>query len=83
MIDENKEFDVYGGAEELEEADEINEVEEGFMKGYEDGIDETTCSNCNKVVSGIDFIEENIDGKIYKFCSRECGDRFELRKEQL
>lgn len=53
------------------------------MKGYEDGINETTCSNCNKLISGTDFIEEELEGKLYQFCSRECADRFELKKEQL
>tara|TARA_Y100000034_G_scaffold92592_1_gene111929 strand:- start:51 stop:302 length:252 start_codon:yes stop_codon:yes gene_type:complete len=83
MSRDNEDFDVYDKTEELEEADEIDEAEAGFMKGYEDNIDETICSNCKQILEGINFIEEDIGGKGYRFCSRECADKFELKKEHL
>ncbi len=83
MSRDNEDFDVYDKTDELEEADEIDEVEAGFMKGYEDNIDENSCSSCKKILEGTDFIEEEIDGKTYRFCSRSCADKFELSKEHL
>ena len=83
MSRDNEDFDVYDKAEKLEEADEINEVEEGFMKGYEDDIDEASCSNCNKILQGKEFVEEEIKGKTFRFCTRECAENFESKKEHL
>ena len=83
MSRDNEDFDVYDKTEELEEADEIDEAEAGFMKGYEDNIDEASCSNCKKIIEGTNFIEEDIDGKTYRFCSSECTDKFELKKEHI
>jgi len=78
MSRDNEDYDVYDEADKLEEADEIDEAEAGFMKGYEENIDETSCSNCKKILEGTDFIEEEIKNKSYRFCSRECADKFEL-----
>ncbi len=80
MSEENKEFNVYNEAEKLKENDEIDPEEEGFMKGYEDDIDESSCSNCNKILEDTDFIEEDINGKVHRFCSRKCADAFEIRQ---
>lgn len=81
MSRDNEDFDVYDNPEKLEEADEIDEVEEGFMKGYEENLDETSCSNCNKILKGTDFVEEELDKKTYRFCSKDCADKFELNKQ--
>ena len=83
MSRDNEDFDVYNKTEELEEADEIDEAEAGFMKGYEDNIDESTCSNCKTVLEGTNFIEEEIKGKKYRFCSSKCLETFELKKEHI
>ena len=83
MSRDNEDFDVYDKTDELEEADEIDEVEAGFMKGYEEDVDESICSNCRKVIKDTDFIEEDIDGKTFRFCSKECANKYELRKEHL
>ena len=82
-IDPNSEDDVYSekGLEELEESDEINELEEGFMEGYEEGEHQAKCANCKKVLVGEDFIEEELDGENYRFCSEECADGFEVGKK--
>jgi hypothetical protein len=79
MSEENKEVNVYNEAEKLEENDEIEPSEEGFMKGYESDADESTCANCHTVLKGTDFIEEEIKGNVYRFCSRKCADAFEIR----
>jgi hypothetical protein len=80
MSQENKEVNVYNKAEELEDNDEIETEEEGFMQGYNDDIDESKCANCHKVLEGTEFIEEEIKGKKYRFCSRKCADAFEIRQ---
>ena len=80
MSEEDKEFNVYNEAEKLEENDEIEPSEEGFMKGYESDADESTCANCHEVLQGKDFIEEEIEEKQYRFCSRKCADVFEVRQ---
>ena len=76
------EGDIYDkdGREELEEADEIDEVEEGFLEGYEQ--QEATCAECNVVLVDKDIIEEELDGKNYRFCSEECANAFESGKKR-
>ncbi len=77
------EGDIYDeeGREELEESDEITEVEEGFVEGYEEGEHEAKCAECKKVLVDEDFIEEELDGKNYRFCSEECAIAFETNKK--
>ena len=75
--DDSEEEDIYGekGREELEESEEISPEEEGFMEGYE-GVDNIVkCSMCGKVLSE-DFIEEEISGKVHRFCSAGCADKY-------
>ena len=83
MERDNEEIDVYNDPEKLEEADEIDEIEEGFMKGYEEDINEAICSNCKKTLVSQDFIEEKLGDTTYRFCTKECADNFELRNEHL
>jgi hypothetical protein len=75
--------DVYDeeGAEELEEAEEIDEIEEGFMKGYTESTDPTKCAQCGKLLEGEDIVEREIKDETYYFCSQECADEFESRKQ--
>ena len=77
-MEEDKEFDE-GYSDEtrqkLEENDEIDELEEGFMQGYEnDNLAE--CSQCKKVLED-DIVEKEFDGDLYRFCSEKCADDFE------
>ncbi len=78
------EGDVYDkeGLEKLEEADEITEVEEGFMEGYEHGEHQAKCAECKVVLVDDDIIEEELDGKVYRFCSSECALAFETGKKR-
>ena len=63
------------GREELEEDDEISPDEEGFMKGYEEGVKMAKCAKCGKVL-GQKFMEKEIKNEIYRFCSDKCAERF-------
>ena len=64
-----------GFREELEESDEINEAEEGFMKGYEEEELIAKCANCKRIIDA-NYTEEEINDKKYKFCSEKCAERF-------
>lgn len=90
-IDEDPDFeegkheaDIYDeeGREELEEADEINELEEGFVEGYEEGEHQAKCAKCGVVLVDDNFVEEELDGKHYRFCSGECASAFETGKKR-
>ena len=69
--------DIYSGnfTEELEESDEIDEVEEGFMKGYNEENLVAECANCKKILND-KFIEEKVSDKVYRFCSERCANKF-------
>ena len=81
-MDEDKEQNVYDEkvSEKLEEADEIDEIEEGFMKGYNEDIDTSRCATCGKILEK-DVVEEEFDGDTYHFCSEECARKFEHKKD--
>jgi len=78
------EGDIYDeeGREELEEADEITAVEEGFVEGYEEGEHQAKCAKCGKVLVGENYVEEELDGLHYRFCSEECATAFEVHKKR-
>lgn len=80
---EEEECDVYGdeAREELAESDEINDDEEGFMKGYESDADAAFCDTCKKILTR-DHIEKEINSEVYSFCSDECAEEFERKKGQ-
>jgi hypothetical protein len=80
----NKEEDIYSdaGREELmEEEDEITDVDEGFMKGYEEGERSAQCPECKTLLLDA-FIEEEIHDEMYRFCSSECATKFEKKKKE-
>ena len=77
----DKEEDIYsdeGREELLNEEDEISDVEEGFMKGYEEGSKMAECCNCGKVLKK-DIVEEEFNDEVYRFCSEDCADLYEKR----
>lgn len=77
----DKEEDIYTeeGREVAEDDDTITNEEEGFMKGYDEGDRAVKCANCKKILEE-DFIEEEVDGESYHFCSERCAERFKRRK---
>lgn len=81
-----KEKDIYNEDknEELEESDEIDEAEEGFMKGYNEDVDLNKCSNCDKLLDNEeDFFEREFKNTTYRFCSQSCADQFESRQKKI
>ena len=79
--DEEEEDSIYNEdyLEESEEDDEIDELEEGFMKGY-DQEDNETCAKCEKVLTDFeDTIELESNDKVFKFCSEKCADKFKKK----
>ena len=83
MEEDYEEEDVYTpkGRNELLEDDEITPVEEGFMEGAESYGETGKCANCGKILTG-DFIEREINGRVYRFCSEKCAEEFEKRLKE-
>ena len=81
-MDDDHEVEIYEeeAREEAEEDDEIDELEEGFMQGY-DNDNLTDCANCKKILDG-DVIEEELDGNLYRFCSEHCAEEFEKKQTE-
>lgn len=69
--------DIYNeeAREEMLEDDEIDAIEEGFTQGYEAEDRLTRCALCHKILAD-DFIEEEIGGDIYRFCSEEHAEEY-------
>jgi hypothetical protein len=81
---EDDEDSIYGEdyLGEAEENDEVDELEEGFMKGYDQENSEL-CGYCHKVLTGYDdTIEIEINNKLYKFCSERCADKFKKKNKR-
>ncbi len=77
--EEGKEQGIYSeeGREELmEDEDEITDLDEGFMQGYEEGEKLSECCNCGKVLKD-KTVEEEIDGELLRFCSSECASAYD------
>jgi len=77
-MSEEKEEDIYSeeGRESLVEDDEITPTEEGFMEGAHDDGQGAKCRKCGKPLLD-DFVEKEINGEIYRFCSDHCLIKFE------
>jgi len=73
----DKEEDIYteAGRETAEDDDSITNEEEGCMEGYEEGDKAVKCAKCGKILED-DFIEREIDGEEYRFCSETCAESF-------
>ncbi|MBI2574458.1 hypothetical protein HYV82_01080 [Candidatus Woesearchaeota archaeon] len=75
---EEHEEDIYEEEEREkleEEEDEITPGEEGFMKGYEEGSKMSRCAKCGKAIVE-DFVEKEIKGEVYRFCSNHCAESY-------
>ncbi len=82
MDEEDKEIEIYDeeAREDLEENDEIDELEEGFMEGYENDS-AAECTSCKKILQE-ESIEEEMDGELYRFCSEKCASLFEKKHQK-
>ena len=78
-----KEDDLYSeeGREKSIDDDEIDEVEEGFMQGYDAGERLTKCALCHKLLAD-DFVEEELNDEIYRFCSDEHAESYKRKMEK-
>lgn len=64
------------GREELEEEeDELTDLDSGFMQGYNVGGKLAKCALCKKPL-GDDFVEEEINEQLYRFCSDEHAEKY-------
>ncbi len=78
------EGDVYSeeGREALQDdEDEITDLDEGFMEGYEEGEHIAKCALCHKIISDVPY-EREIDGINYMFCSEEHAAIYEEQKRK-
>ena len=76
--------DIYTGEgrqDLLEDEDEITDIEEGFMQGYEGGEKLSVCNNCGKILEQ-EITEEEVEGELLHFCSPRCATLFEQRKKE-
>jgi hypothetical protein len=72
-----QEDDIYNedALDEETENDEIDALEEGFMKGY-DKESMLRCDQCGQELAE-NFRRVEIDGNLYRFCSKKCLEEFE------
>ncbi|MBI4438761.1 hypothetical protein HY640_02415 [Candidatus Woesearchaeota archaeon] len=76
---EDREPDIYDEEmDEMEEEDELSPEEEGFIQGYEEGEKMSKCPKCGKVIVE-DFVEKEIEGEIYRFCSNHCAETYKAQ----
>ncbi len=76
--------DIYAeeGMEDAIDSDEIDEFEQGFMKGYKER-DMAKCAFCGRVLDDEDdIVEMEIDGKTIRFCSDRCADKYQERDQE-
>lgn len=70
----------------MEDEDEITDLDEGFMKGYDEGSKMAKCLVCGKLIEK-DFVEREIDDEVYRFCCEDHAEKYVKshagRKEEL
>lgn len=80
-MSEDDSDDIYedAGMEEALEEEEIDDLEEGFMRGYEEeGV--SICPTCKKVIDDFDdIVELEHEGETLSLCSHKCAGRFRKR----
>ena len=66
-----------GREELLETEDEITDVDEGVMKGYDEGAKAAKCVACGTVLEDTsDIVELEHNDQTYRFCSSECAEKY-------
>ena len=76
-----KDEDVYNetSSEILEENDEISDLEEGFVEGYQEDL--SKCALCGKIIKSDEPVELEIKGGHYMFCSSEHAEAFKRKQK--
>jgi len=84
QVQGEKEEDIYTeeGREEEIESDAVDDVGAGFVEGYEEGERAVKCARCGKIL-GREYVEVEIGGEIYRFCSEECAKNFEVDRKEI
>ena len=72
------------GREKLEEGDEIEPWEEGFMEGAEGKGELGHCASCGRVLDqeADTIVEKEIGGKNVWFCSDACAEKGPRKREE-
>ncbi len=78
-----KDEDIYTdeGREKLEDDDEIDAEEEGFMEGAEGDGARAKCAFCGQPLFREKTFETKIKGKVFWFCSEEHIDEYKKKKK--
>lgn len=86
-VDEGKENvveeDIYsdsGPEDLLDEEDEIDDIDEAFMKGYNADEKVIRCANCRKILEPEQAVEESFDEETLRFCSTDCANQYEEKR---
>ena len=83
--DEEDKESVYSeeGREEMEDDDEIDPVEEGFMEGAVGRGKKNCCAECGKLLSNKeDIFEREFEGEVKWFCSEEHAEKYAKKLKQ-
>ena len=73
--------DIYNekDAESLEEGEEIDEVEEGVVEGYNENL--AKCALCGKIITDDKPVELEINEEHYMFCSIDHAEEFKKQRK--
>ncbi len=79
-----KEADVYSqeGRDDLEDDEEIDTIEQGFMEGASGGGQLGKDALTGESLIGTETVELKIKGKIYRFVNSENADKFKKKLEK-
>jgi len=83
--EDSEEVGIYSkeGREDLmENEDQITDIDEGFMQGYENYKKPTKCQNCKAPLDSNNTVEKTFNNKKYFFCSRHCLTEFEIKHHE-
>ncbi len=83
--EDNNDSGIYSGEEReelIDDEDEITDIDEGFMQGYNEGSEKLKCASCKTKLEGDEVITKEFKGKTYKFCSQHCLTEFEIDNQE-
>ncbi|MBU4502218.1 MAG: hypothetical protein KKA79_06485 [Nanoarchaeota archaeon] len=68
-------YNEAGRDELVEDEDEATDLDEGFMKGYDEGAKMAKCPVCNSILDD-DLVEREINGEVHRFCCDEHAEKY-------